>query len=93
MLLQTKSESSAQTGPIPLPQPAYVGNVYDPNDPLPAQPVDIGSVYKLNALLVKYRYPSSTTPTIHTSPVGTRGSKNKWYVVTIGRVVGIFNEW
>jgi hypothetical protein len=53
---------------------------------------DNGDIYDLDVSLVKCEIPNHV-PTIHCSPLGDGGSQGRWYYVSHGRKVGIFNEW
>ena len=56
--------------------------------PLPPQADD---VYTLDECLVNCH--TSSKRLIHRPPIGKQGSQGRWYYVTRGTKVGIFNEW
>lgn len=53
---------------------------------------DLGDVYDLEVSYVGLR-DAGCVKAIHAPPRGQRGPKGRWYVVCIGREVGIFNNW
>jgi len=53
---------------------------------------DIGDVFDLDASYVQLR-DAGCVKTIHTPPRGEHGPKGRWYIVCVGREVGIFNDW
>ena len=53
---------------------------------------DIGDVFDLDASYVQLR-DAGCVKAIHTPPRGECGPKGRWYIVCVGREVGIFNDW
>ena len=57
-----------------------------------ANPLDLRDIYHLDAAYVQLRDPDCVKA-IHTPPRGERGPLGRWYIVTIGKSVGVFNDW
>ena len=53
---------------------------------------DLGDVFDLDLSYVQLR-DAGCVRAIHTPPRGQRGPKGRWYVVCVGREVGVFNDW
>ena len=54
--------------------------------------LDPSDIYSLDASMVQLRNPNCN-PVIHRPPRGEMGSQRRWYFVSCGRKVGVFNEW
>ena len=54
--------------------------------------LDLGDIYYLDESYVRLR-DLDCVRRIHTPPRGERGIKGRWYVVTVGREVGVFCDW
>jgi len=53
---------------------------------------DLGDIYELDDTYVQLR-DSACVRAIHTPPRGQRGPSGRWYIVCVGKAVGIFNNW
>ena len=53
---------------------------------------DLGDIYVLDESYVQLR-DSTCVREIHTPPRGERGPMGRWYIVCVGKAVGIFNNW
>ena len=49
-------------------------------------------IYTLDESYVRLR-DEGCVQAIHTPPRGERGPLGRWYIVTIGKSVGVFNDW
>ena len=54
--------------------------------------VDLGDIYHLDKSYVRLRN-QGCVRAIHTPPRGQRGPKGRWYIVSSGKKVGVFNDW
>ena len=54
--------------------------------------LDLGDIYDLDASMVRRRT-LGCNAVIHCPPFGEIGSQGRWYFVTCGKKVGIFNNW
>lgn len=57
-----------------------------------SDPFDLGDIYDLDNSYVQLRDPACVRA-IHTPPRGQRGPSGRWYVVCVGKTVGVFNNW
>lgn len=65
-----------------IPDPVY----------LVSDQLDLGDVFDLDDTYVRLRDPNCLRQ-IYVPPRGKQGPKNRWYIVCVGREVGVFNDW
>jgi len=53
---------------------------------------DLRDIYELDDIYVQLR-DSTCVRAIHTPPCGQRGPLGRWYIVCVGKTVGVFNNW
>lgn len=80
----------------PAPEIRFAGHSHqlppEPPTHIASGDPDLGDIYHLDASMVRLRTPNCK-PKIHLPPRGVQRSQNRWYFVTCGRKVGIFNDW